>query len=63
MNVLQKKYPSQDILQYVSILKYKDVPIQLLGSGGLESQNFPSDIDLFTKIPYNESPKMLIMNF
>jgi hypothetical protein len=57
MDVLQKKYPSQDIRKYVDILKYKNSPIMLLGSGGLEGQNYPSDIDLFTKISSAEDAK------
>ena len=50
MNVLEKKYPSREIASIVELLQYDENPIQLLGTGGNASQNYPSDIDLFSKI-------------
>jgi len=55
MDVLQKRYPPKIISPYVNILKYKNSPVELLGTGGNESQNYPSDIDLFSKIITNEN--------
>lgn len=56
MNVLEKKYPEQQIRPYIEILKYKSDNIQLLGTGSARSQLYPSDIDLFSKITTDESP-------
>ena len=50
MNVIEKKYPAQDIRPYVSLLQWNKSPIMLLRTGGNASQLFPSDIDLFSKI-------------
>ena len=55
MDVLQKRYPPQIISPYINILKFKNSPAELLGTGGNESQNYPSDIDLFSKIITNET--------
>jgi hypothetical protein len=57
MDVIAKRYPPTIISPYVNILKYKNSPLELLGTGGNESQNYPSDIDLFSKIVTNETAK------
>ena len=56
MDVLEKKYPEQQVRPYIEILKYKNENIQLLGTGSARSQLYPSDIDLFTKITTEETP-------
>lgn len=39
-----------EICRYVDALKWSPFPLELLGSGGLKSQQYPSDYDLFTQI-------------
>ena len=39
-----------EICRYVDALKWSPYPLELLGSGGLKSQQYPSDYDLFTQI-------------
>jgi hypothetical protein len=56
MDVIQKKYPSNDLYPFIQILQYKDSKIALLGTGGNSSQNYPSDIDFFSKITTTETP-------
>jgi len=55
MDVIQKRYPPTLISPYINILKFKNSPAELLGTGGNESQNYPSDIDLFSKIVTDET--------
>jgi hypothetical protein len=50
MDIIEKKYPNQDIQPYLKILKWNKNVLQLLGTGGNASQLYPSDIDLFCKI-------------
>ena len=63
MDVIEKKYPSMEIEKYVSLLKYKHDTISLLGTGGNASQNYPSDIDLFTKITTKETSEQAYSEF
>ena len=63
MNIIEKKYPESELYPYISILKYKTNPIQLLGTGGNASQLYPSDIDFFTKISTNETPQSAFKTF
>lgn len=39
-----------EICRYVEALEWKPFPLELLGTGGLKSQQYPSDYDLFTQI-------------
>jgi hypothetical protein len=57
MDVIEKKYPANKLYPYIQILKYKNDRIDLLGTGGNASQNYPSDIDFFCKITTDEKPE------
>lgn len=58
MNILQEKYKSDydyDILIKINQLKYYNNVIDIKGSSSLKSQQFYSDIDLYTIIDQNDS--------
>lgn len=67
MDISQKREISQDLLKYVSLLKFKNKPIILAGTAGLASQRYFSDFDLLSIIDqkytneevYNEIMKIL----
>lgn len=55
MNILEKRNISSNILDYIKSLQFKNNHIDLLGSGGLASQEYSSDIDLFSLIESKET--------
>ena len=63
MDVIEKKYPTQKLYPYINILRFKDSPVDLLGTGGNASQLYPSDIDLFSKIVTNETAQSSYKEF
>ena len=62
MNILQKRIITTDIYDYILPLKYKKNYISLLGTGGLQSQLYPSDLDLFCLIQSKENNKSVNYN-
>lgn len=50
MNISQKRYIPQDLYSFTKLIKFKNYPLQLLGSSGIASQRFYSDYDLFSSI-------------
>lgn len=62
MNILQKRAITNEIYDYILPLKYKKNYISLLGTGGLQSQLYPSDLDLFSLIQSRENHKSLNYN-
>jgi hypothetical protein len=50
MDISQKRRISQDLLKYVSLLKFKDHRIILAGTAGMASQQYFSDYDLLSII-------------
>ena len=59
MNVLQQKNITEEIYDFIVPLKYKNNYIALLGTAGLQSQLYPSDLDLFCIITTKETPRTL----
>ena len=51
MDINEKRTISNELKHFTDILQYGDSKIQLLGSGGLKSQQNFSDYDLFCHIP------------
>jgi len=62
MNVLQKREITEEIYDYILPLKYKNNYISLLGTAGLQSQLYPSDLDLFCLIQTKENNKSVNYN-
>jgi hypothetical protein len=62
MNVLQKRTITTEIYDYILPLKYKNNYISLLGTGGLQSQLYPSDLDLFCLIESKENLRSVNYN-
>lgn len=62
MNILQKRIITTDIYNYILPLKYKKNYISLLGTAGLQSQLYPSDLDLFCLIQSRENHKSVNYN-
>ena len=62
MNILQKRIITTDIYDYIFPLKYKKNYISLLGTAGLQSQLYPSDLDLFCLIQSRENHKSVNYN-
>jgi len=52
-----------EIKNIMKILKFKNNPIELKGSGSLKSQEYFSDYDFLTKIKYNYSPNEIYDEF
>ena len=50
MDVLKIKPVSKIIVDYIKILKYKNKKVEIKGSSSLQSQQYYSDIDLFSDI-------------
>ena len=55
MDISQKREIPQHLYTFVKALKYDANPILLLGTAGLESQQYYGDFDLFTKVSNKES--------
>jgi hypothetical protein len=55
MNILEKRNINSDTYDYIKSLQFKNNHIDLLGSGGLASQEYTSDIDLFSLIESRET--------
>lgn len=49
-NLFEEKIPTNLLFDLVNLFKFKNIPIELKGSGSLKNQLYPSDIDLFSKI-------------
>lgn len=56
MDISQKRNIPQYLYTFIKTLKYNSNPILLLGTAGLESQQYYSDFDLFSKVSNKESP-------
>jgi len=50
MNVLQKRINTDEVLKLLSDLRYKNKPIELVGSASLQSQRYFSDYDFFSVV-------------
>jgi hypothetical protein len=50
MDISEKKNIPQDLLPYIKLLQLDNNKIQLMGTGGLKSQFYYSDFDLFSSI-------------
>jgi hypothetical protein len=50
MDIIERKFPAQDIRVFVNLLKWDNNEMLLLGTGSSATQLYPSDIDLFSKI-------------
>ena len=50
MDIIEKAYPKQQIINVMRILQFNNNPIQLVGTGGLKSQLYPADYDFMTPI-------------
>lgn len=50
MDIIERKFPPQDIRVFVNLLKWDNNEMLLLGTGSSATQLYPSDIDLFSKI-------------
>lgn len=54
MIILNKRYPEREIRKTVDILRFNNNIIELVGTGSLKSQLYPSDYDFMTKIKYKD---------
>lgn len=50
MNILEKKANINFLYKFIKLIRFKEEPIQLLGSAGLASQKYYSDFDFFSPI-------------
>lgn len=50
MDILEVKFPVQEILKIMKMLQFKDSNIKLVGTGALKSQLFPADYDFLSKV-------------
>lgn len=48
--ILQKRILNEEVLKLLSVLRYKNKPIELVGSASLQSQRYFSDYDFFSVI-------------
>jgi hypothetical protein len=51
MNILEKKFPQQDIIWAMKKLQFGDNELGLVGTSSLKSQLYAADYDFMTKIP------------
>jgi hypothetical protein len=59
MNIVEKRYISPELYNFVKHLRYDNYKIDLFGSGGLKSQLYYSDFDLFTSIKKREKDRVI----
>jgi hypothetical protein len=52
--ILEKRYPEKEIRKTVNILRFNYNIIELVGTGSLKSQLYPSDYDFMTKINFRD---------
>lgn len=60
MNILQKRVIPQQLYNFVKLLKFKNEPVELLGTAGLASQQYFSDYDFFSQIMNKYNKKTVI---
>ena len=52
--ILEKRYPEKEIRKTLNILRFNDNIIELVGTGSLKSQLYPSDYDFMTKVKFKD---------
>ncbi len=63
MDVLENRYPAQEIAHSVRLLRFGNTYPKLVGTGALASQLFPADYDLMVKISNIDSPLDIYKEF
>ena len=57
MDINKKRLPSTDLQKLIKPLIFKNSRIELLGSAGLESQQYYSDYDLYSVVKERLTPE------
>lgn len=62
MDILEKSFPKNKIVDVMNILEFGDNPIELVGTGSMASQFYPADYDFLSKIKikYNRYNSFLL---